>query len=281
MLVLELLFQVIFHTDTDIDAVWRKETGLANVRILRITTQELRLELHVQSIIPLAERTITEVGVDTEHIITHFVIAQSVVRSRINRILYLQFIGKLDTVFIIIITHIFPVIQVQRTVSTFMPVRGDIVLCELDGTFKVGLPIFAFRDELIRSFLFVKTNIIRHHQREVIRNLLFHHIGFHGLFWQHRQGITETGRIIALDITARHFRTAFHLAVIRKDRICRHQRLRLISGFAQTLVIKSQVFRQIVPYKDNWHEQTVDDDRVLERHIRIKRIGTVVKVVNQ
>ena len=182
MLLFKRLVQVVLHTETDIDAVGRKQSRLLHIRILVVTAQYLRLEFHIQRIVPFREGFVTEVGVQAEHIVAHLIVAQRIVGRGVDVVLYFQLVRQLDAVFLVIVDQVFAVVQVERTISTFVPVGRDVILGELDGALEVRRPITPLGDELLGRFHIFEVDVSRDDKREIFRNSLMDGRLLEGIF---------------------------------------------------------------------------------------------------
>ena len=86
----ERFIQVVFHTKTEVNTERGEQSGQFNVLVFGITAEKLGFEVQIQCVVPFVECLITKVAVDTEHVISDFVIAQSIFGSGLQVVLYFQ-----------------------------------------------------------------------------------------------------------------------------------------------------------------------------------------------
>ena len=90
---LETLGQVIFHTDTHIDAKRCEKSGDLVVGVLGVVAEQLGLEREVERIEPFVIRLVTKVGMQTQDIVTDLIVTQRVFRGGVSVGFPFQLVG--------------------------------------------------------------------------------------------------------------------------------------------------------------------------------------------
>ena len=109
LIALETLGQVIFHTDTDVDAEWREQGGDSIVGVLGEIAEQLGLEREVERIEPFVLCLVTKVAMQTQHVVANLVVAQRVFRRGVSIGFPFQLVGQLHFVLGVVIDKILPV----------------------------------------------------------------------------------------------------------------------------------------------------------------------------
>ena len=279
----DFLRELVLHTETAVEGHRGEEGGEEAVAVHVVVLDYLGAEADVEGIEPLLESLVAEEGAEADEVVVHLVGVDRVglVREGVHVELQFQLVGYLYLVFVIVVLEELAVDDVEVRVSTAVPVRGDVVLRELDGILEARCPVSAFGDELGRGGLVAEVGLVDDREEVFPGDMFADDAGADGVVRQVIDRIAETlGVVLFHIVVGRAFAVAVAADRGEERRVRAVERLRLEARHERVGVEESQILRQIIAPEHDGHEEGIDDDGVAEGGEGVELVAAVVHFIN-